>query len=183
MKGFCRAFPAKTGSRASWSIRNTGPSNWTMRQAGSGRRQRCHRRDSGAGNGRRLHISPCCSARRLHRFSAGARRSLSTVSHVLPKSLVTASRAASSGCSEVSTWPVDAGLKDARIVLGQVRKQLGDIVDMKHFTPTYMPWDQSASACAGCRPFRKAHRARPGRHRSYRHLYRDRPLPAILAGA
>ena len=29
-----------------------------------------------------------------------------------------------------------------KLVLSQVRKQVGESVDMKHFTPRYMPWDQ-----------------------------------------
>jgi monooxygenase len=35
-------------------------------------------------------------------------------------------------------WPE----KLRKIVLAQVRKQVGEQVDMKHFTPSYMPWDQ-----------------------------------------
>jgi monooxygenase len=35
-------------------------------------------------------------------------------------------------------WPE----KLRKIVLAQVRKQVGEKIDMKHFTPSYMPWDQ-----------------------------------------
>jgi monooxygenase len=35
-------------------------------------------------------------------------------------------------------WPE----KLRKIVLDQVRKQVGEKIDMKHFTPSYMPWDQ-----------------------------------------
>ena len=33
-----------------------------------------------------------------------------------------------------------------KLLLGGVRKQLGDQVDMRHFTPRYMPWDQRLCA-------------------------------------
>ena len=35
-------------------------------------------------------------------------------------------------------WPE----KLRKIVLAKVRKQVGETIDMKHFTPRYMPWDQ-----------------------------------------
>jgi cation diffusion facilitator CzcD-associated flavoprotein CzcO len=41
-----------------------------------------------------------------------------------------------------------------RLLLAQVRRRVGDAVDMRHFTPTYMPWDERLCAVPNSDLFR-----------------------------
>ena len=66
------------------------------------------------------------------------------------------------------TWRADAGrLRCADFLLWQVRRHVGPTVDMSHFTPKYMPWDERLCAVPNGDLFKVlASGTGIGRHRS-----------------
>ena len=76
-------------------------------------------------------------------------------------------------------WPAQM----RRFLLWQVRQHVGPSVDMSHFTPKYMPWDERLCAGAEWRSVQGAEiRRGVGGHRSDRHLHRERHPVEVRAG-
>ena len=76
-------------------------------------------------------------------------------------------------------WPAQM----RRVLLWLVRQQVGPSVDMSHFTPKYMPWDERLCADAERRSVQSAQiRSGCGGHRSDRHLHGERHPAEVRAG-
>ncbi len=148
--GYLPAFPGA----ADFKGQSVHPQHWPedldhTRQEGRRDRQRRHRGDARAVDGGRCRARDDAAAFAVvHLLGSGVRQDLGVLGRVLPDRWVYAAarrrniaiqRGLYLACRR---WPKAM----RRFLLSHVRRQVGPDVDMRHFTPAYMPWDERLCA-------------------------------------
>ena len=158
------------------------------RQEGRRDRQRRHRGHPGPVDGRHAGHVTMLQRSPSYVFSVPA---LDKISKVL--STVPARRSWSTSLARKRNIAIQRGLYLAcrrwpkamrRFLLSQVRRQVGPTVDMSHFTPNYMPWDERLCAVPDGDLF-KVLQVRRGldRHRPHRDVHREGHPAEVRPGA